>query len=88
MSDDAPQVDFSATAGLFKWPSFANERREDRPPYSITEGTLDECIRAFMAKPEKARHLYEIHTKPQASIVTSILSPEHIVELSRLRDFL
>jgi hypothetical protein len=88
MSDEAPQVDFSAAASLFKWPSLANERREDRTPYPITEGTLDECIRAFMVKPEQTRHLYEIHTKPQASIVTSILSPEHIVELSRLRDFL
>ncbi|MBR0935116.1 hypothetical protein [Bradyrhizobium jicamae] len=81
-------MDFSASAGLFKWPSFANERREDRGPYLLVEGTLDECIRAFMAKPEKTRHLYEIRTPPRGSVETSILSPEHIVELARLRDFL
>lgn len=52
------------------------------------EGTLDACIRSLMAKPEKARHLYEIRTKSQASIVTPILSPEHVVELAKLRDFL
>jgi len=81
-------VDFSASAGLFKWPSAANERRDDRAPYLIAQGTLDECIRAFMTKPEKARHLYEIRTPPHASVEMSILSAEHIVELVRLRDFL
>jgi hypothetical protein len=54
----------------------------------LVEGTLDECIRAFMAKPESARHLYEIHTAPQPPVVTEILSAEHVIELARLRDFL
>lgn len=88
MADDLSHLNFGAAARLYKWPSLGNERREDRAPYMVAEATLDECIREFMAKPEKARHLYEIRTVPQASLVPEILSPEHIVELSRLRDFL
>ena len=33
-------------------------------------------------------HLYEIHTAPQAELLTAVLSPAQIVELARLRDFL
>ncbi|WGR92952.1 hypothetical protein MTX20_34790 [Bradyrhizobium sp. ISRA435] len=54
----------------------------------ISDGTLDECIQEFIAKPKKSRHLYEIRTTPQAPLIPEILSPEHIIELSRLRDFL
>jgi hypothetical protein len=57
-------------------------------PYSLVDGTLDECIREFMAKPTPVRHLYEIHTAPQPPLVGAVLSEEHIVELARLRDFL
>jgi hypothetical protein len=57
-------------------------------PYSIYEGTLDDCIRQFMAKPASQRHLYEIHTAPQQKLVSAVLSAEQIVELGRLRDFL
>ncbi|MBR0872320.1 hypothetical protein JQ633_18285 [Bradyrhizobium tropiciagri] len=88
MSDDISQLNFGASARLYKWPSLGNARREDRMPYMVADATLDECIREFMAKPEKTRHLYEIRTVPQAPLVPEILSPEHIVELSRLRDFL
>lgn len=82
------KVDFSARAALHKWPSLANERRPDRDSYQVSEGTLDQCISAFMAKPPATRHLYEIHTAPQPPLVTDILSPEHVTELSRLREFL
>jgi hypothetical protein len=41
-----------------------------------------------MLLPESQRHLYEIHTAPQADLVTAILSTEHIVELAHLRDSL
>ena len=54
----------------------------------VVEGSLDECIRAFMAKPESTRHLYEIRTAPQPPFVTDTLSAEHVVELARLREFL
>ena len=81
-------VRFDAPATLHKWPSIKNQRRKDAGPYLLVEGTLDECIRAFMAKPESARHLYEIHTAPQPPVVTEILSAEHVIELARLRDFL
>jgi hypothetical protein len=54
----------------------------------VFEGTLDECIREFMAKPESSRHLYEIHTAPQPPLITEVVSGEHVVELARLRDFL
>jgi hypothetical protein len=82
------KVDFSALAVLHKWPSLANQRQPDREPYQILEGTLDDCISAFMAKPAATRHLYEIRTTPQPPLVTDILSPEHVIELSRLREFL
>lgn len=82
------KVDFSAPAVLHKWPSLANQRRPDRDSYQVSEGTLDQCISAFMDKPATTRHLYEIHTAAQPPLVTDILSPEHVAELSRLREFL
>jgi hypothetical protein len=82
------KVDFGAVAVLHKWPSLANQRRPDRDSYQVSEGTLDQCISAFMAKPPASRHLYEIHTAPQPPLVTDILSPEHVIELSRLREYL
>jgi hypothetical protein len=89
---DAPvadsKVDFGTLATLHKWPSLANQRRPDREPYQVSQGTLDECISAFMEKPAATRHLYEIHTAPQPPLVTDILSAEHVTELSRLREFL
>ncbi|MBW7970507.1 hypothetical protein [Bradyrhizobium sp. BR 10289] len=82
------KVDFGARATLHKWPSLANQRQPDRESYQVSEGTLDECISAFMQKPAKTRHLYEIHTMAQPPLVTDVLSPEHVIELSRLREFL
>lgn len=82
------KVDFSALAVLHKWPSLANQRRPDRASYQVSEGTLDQCISAFMDKPATTRHLYEIHTVAQPPLVTDVLSPEHVAELSRLREFL
>ncbi|MBR0842229.1 hypothetical protein JQ607_18680 [Bradyrhizobium liaoningense] len=82
------KVDFGAVAVLHKWPSLANQRRPDRASYQVSEGTLDACISAFMEKPAATRHLYEIRTAPQPPLVTEILSPEHVTELARLREFL
>jgi hypothetical protein len=82
-------VDFRAPAALRKWPSLNNQRRTDGTgPYLLLDGTLDDCIREFMAKPESTRHLYEIQTAPQPPLVTEILSAEHVAELARLREFL
>ncbi len=82
-------VNFDAPAVLRKWPSLHNERRtEGTGPYLLVDGTLEECIREFMAKPAPMHHLYEIHTVPQPPLVSAVLSGEHIAELARLRDFL
>ena len=82
-------VRFDVPAVVRKWPSLNNTRRTDGTgPYLLLEGTLDECIKEFMAKPESTRHLYEIQTSPQPPLVTEILSAELVVELARLRDFL
>jgi hypothetical protein len=89
MSDS--RIDFGAPATLRKWPSVNNERVSPSPgarPYMIIDGTLDECIRRFMLQPKSQHHLYEIHTAPQADLVSAILSADHVVELARLRDFL
>jgi hypothetical protein len=81
-------INFAGPAELRKWPSLNNQRRPDRETYVVTVASLNECIREFMGKPEATRHLYEIHTAPQPPLVLGVLSSEHIVELSRLRDFL
>ena len=87
MDGTEAHVDFEAAASLRKWPSLNNQRHAVAP-YTVVGGTLDECIRAFMAKPASARHLYEIHTSPQPPLVSAVLSGELIAELARLRDFL
>jgi hypothetical protein len=91
MDETNVQIDFAAPAVLRKWPSLNNERVSaslGARPYLIAEGTLDECIRQFMSKPALQHHLYEIHTAPQQTLVSAVLSAEQIVELARLRDFL
>jgi hypothetical protein len=88
---DTTELNFDAHAMLRKWPSVSNERVSaslGARPYLIIEGTLDECIRKFMAMPIGQHHLYEIHTAPQSELVSAVLSAAHIVELARLRDFL
>ena len=70
-------LEISVSAGV--WP---------RRPYLVVDGSLDECIRQFLAKPGSQRQLYEIHTAPQTDLVSAVLSAEHIVEIARLRDFL
>ena len=89
MPDNA-EINFDAPATLRKWPSINNERVSASlgAPYMIIEGTLDECIRKFMAMPVGQHHLYEIHTAAQSDLVSAVLSAAHIVELARLRDFL
>jgi hypothetical protein len=91
MPDKEAQINFDAPATLRKWPSLNNERINaslGARPYMIIDGTLDECIRKFMAMPVGQHHLYEIHTAAQSDFVSAVLSAEHIVELVRLRDFL
>ena len=84
-------INFDAPATLRKWPSIKNERvsaADGGRPYLIVDGTLDDCIRQFMAKPVSQHHLYEIHTAPQLPLVSAVLSARHVYELARLRDFL
>jgi hypothetical protein len=89
MTETDAHVNFDLPATLRKWPSLNNERlKEGGSAYLVFEGTLDECIRDFMAKPQSARHLYEIHTASQPPMLTGVLVAEHIAELARLRDFL
>ena len=88
---DTNHINFEAPAILRKWPSLNGERisaAEGARPYLIVDGTLDYCIRQFMAKPITQQHLYEIHTTPQAELVSAILTARLIPEIARLRDFL
>jgi len=85
------EINFAAPASLRKYPSLKGMRNSDTQyanPYLLHDGTLDECIQHFMSRPALQHHLYEIHTKPQAPLVTEVLKPEHIVELARLRELL
>jgi len=89
MVEARSKIDFNANAELRKWPSLGGNRvSEAVHPYLVIDGTLDECIGEFMAKPKASHHLYEIHTAPQANLLSAVISAEHIVELARLRDFL
>jgi hypothetical protein len=82
-------VNFDLPAALRKWPSLDNQRRAIATgPYLLLDGTLDECIREFMAKPAPQRHLYEIRTAPQPPLVADVLSGEIVAELARLRNLL
>ena len=87
--DDKNQINFDAPASLRKWPSIKNERASNAlGTYLVVEGTLDDCIRQFMAKPASQHHLYEIHTAPQGELVSAVLTARLIPEIARLRDFL
>ena len=56
--DDTVRINFDATASLRKWPSIMNDRASNAiGPYLVLDGTLDDCIREFMAKPASPRHL-------------------------------
>ena len=91
MGETDVQINFDAPAVLRKWPTIKNERispADGGRPYSMYQGTLDDCIRQFMAKSVSQRHLYEIYTTPQGELISAVLSAEQIVELTRLRDFL
>jgi hypothetical protein len=89
MDGTEAHLDFDAPAVLRKWPSLNMQRRtECTGPYLVVDGTLDECIRQYMAKPASMRHLYEIHTSPQLPLVTAVLSGDYLVELARLQFWL
>jgi len=88
VADTDAHINFDAPAALRKWPSLNKERISNANPYSIVEGTLDECIRQFTSKPISQQHLYEIHTAPQGELITAVLSAKQIIDLARLRDFL
>jgi hypothetical protein len=90
ISTDEVRIRFEAPAVLRKWPSINQQRvvAEGRHPYLLVDGTLDDCIQQFMAKPANQHHLYEIHTEPQGELVSAVLSAEHIIEIARLRDLL
>jgi hypothetical protein len=73
MDYEQESVNFDRPAILRKWPSLGNQRQANvSGPYTLADGTLDECIREFMTKPEPSRHLYEIHTAPQPLLVADV----------------
>ena len=88
-NDLSNQIDFDAPATFRKWPSLNGQRRSDTPgPYLLLDGTLGECIQEFMAKPTATRHLYEIHTLPQAPFLSEVMTAENVAGLADLRNFL
>lgn len=91
MTNPDARINFDAPANLRKWPSVNKERVTTTlyvGPYLVLDGTLDECVRGFLAKPVSQHHLYEIHTAPQGDLVSAVLSAKHVLEIARLRDFL
>jgi hypothetical protein len=58
MVDTEVQVNFDAPAILRKWPSLNNRRHtEGGGPYLLLDGTLDECIREYIARPASTTSL-------------------------------
>jgi hypothetical protein len=89
MTGTGANIDFDAPATLRKWPSLKNERisaADGARPYSILDGTLRECMSAFIAKPISQHHLYEIHTASQGETVSAVMSWKQIVEMTRMTD--
>jgi hypothetical protein len=86
--DDKHQINFEAPATLLKWPSIKNKRTKNAiGPYTILDGTLDDCIQKVIAKPSSTHHLYEIHTAPQGDLIGAVLSETSFREIARLREF-
>lgn len=80
------RVNFDARAVFRKWPSLRNERRGgDAGPYSLSDGTLDECLREIMAKPTAVRHLYDIQIARRPPLPEAVLPRGVILELAMLR---
>src|SRR5438067_2599898 len=81
MSNAKIQINFDAPAVLRKWPSIRNERvsvSDGGCPYQIAQGSLNDCIRQFMAKPATQHHLYEIHTAAQGeTIIPGLVCKTH-----------
>ena len=50
-------------------------------PHLLIDGTMDECIRQYLAKPPASWHLYEIHTSPQEPLVDAVISGEIASEM-------
>jgi hypothetical protein len=52
MDGTEAHVNFDTPAVLRKWPSLYKQRRtEGTGPYLLVDGTLDDCIRQYLAKP-------------------------------------
>jgi hypothetical protein len=82
-----PHVNFDTPAVLRKWASLGNERRIERNPYLLVDGTLDECLQQIMAKPASVRHLYEIHVVPDVPLLSAVLPDALVAELARRRNY-
>src|SRR5258708_39995154 len=63
--DTGAHINFGAPAVLRKWPSLNKERVSSASPYSVAEGTLDECMSQFTSKPISQQHLYEFTPLPK-----------------------
>jgi len=82
--DDNNHVDFDAPATLRKWPSIKNERaRAADGPYLIVDGTLDDCIRQFMAKPTRSYRQILVTAGPGTTSLAACTRPVAKVVSSR-----
>jgi hypothetical protein len=91
MAPNSNQINSYAPAILKKWPSIGNQRVNADPssePYTVIDGTLDECIQKFLQIPISQHHLSEIRTALQGELVWDIMRGEQIRLIARLRDFL
>jgi hypothetical protein len=89
INPDAP-IRYDAPSALRKWPSIKGERTspaDGAAPYLTFEGTLDECIREFLAKPVSQHHLYEVSTAPQPAFDQAVLAATDVAEIVARADF-
>jgi hypothetical protein len=83
INPDVP-IRYDVPAALRKWPSIKGERispADGAAPYTVFAGTLNECIREFLAKPASQHHLYEVSTDPQPAFDRTVLAAADLTEI-------
>jgi hypothetical protein len=83
-------IRYDAPSALRKWPSIKGEPvspADGTAPHMVFEGTLDECIREFSAKPISQHHLYDVSTGHQPAFEQNILSAPDVTKIIARADF-
>jgi hypothetical protein len=81
------ETKLDSAAVLLKYPS-ANKQRTGSSPYTVIEGTLNQCVRKLTSYAVDTRHLYEIQVTMTPGGAPMTIPYDQIVELARFKDFI